>query len=140
MTSKFPSVHFVGQGARDVAKKRGIKEVLYLEYDFGTRDYGAIAARIREADADLLFGGSIGVEGNLLLEALKKLGYVPRNDDVLTKWIKANPVDTFLGKQSFNGSNNFGLFTYKLKQVQNGKWQVAWPTEFAAPGAKLQVR
>jgi hypothetical protein len=24
--------------------------------------------------------------------------------------------------------------------VQNGKWSVVWPTQFAAPGAKLQVQ
>ena len=27
----------------------------------------------------------------------------------------------------------------KLKQVQNGKWAVVYPPQFAAPGAKLQV-
>ncbi len=28
----------------------------------------------------------------------------------------------------------------KLKQVQNGKWAVVYPTQFAPPGAKLQVK
>src|SRR5438067_3184061 len=34
VTSKFPSVHFMSLGARDVAKKRGLNEVLFLEWDF----------------------------------------------------------------------------------------------------------
>ena len=79
VTSKFSSVHFMSIGARELAKKRGITELLFLEYDFGNRDFGPIAARIREANADFLWIGSIGLEGNLLLEALKKLDYTPRN-------------------------------------------------------------
>lgn len=79
VTSKFPSVHFIGVGARDVAKKRNLQEVLYLEFEFGNRDFGAIAARIREANPDLLFVGAIGLDGNLLLEALKKIDYTPKN-------------------------------------------------------------
>src|SRR3546814_21123654 len=50
VTSKFPSVHFVSLGAREVAKKRGLEEVLFLEWDFGNRDFGPIAGRIKEAD------------------------------------------------------------------------------------------
>ena len=224
VASKFPSVHFVGTGAREVMKKRGIKELLFLEYEFGARDFGPIAARVRDADPDLLFIGGIALESNLLLEALKKLNYTPRNhfhlypapgplanspdamnaisltffedhppftnkplaaefaktyqeratkagmpytflemqgsgqlsswqileaavnatksldDKVLAQWIKANPVDTFAGRQSFTGPNNFGEFNYKLKQVQNGKWIVVFQPEFAAPGAKLVAR
>lgn len=79
VTSKFPSVHFIGVGARDVAKKRNLQEVLYLEFEFGSRDFGPIAARIREANPDLLFVGAIGLDGNLLLEALKKIDYTPKN-------------------------------------------------------------
>ena len=79
VTSKFPSVHFIAVGARDVAKKRDLKEVLYLEFEFGSRDFGPIAARVREANPDFLFVGAIGLEGNLLLEALKKLDYAPKN-------------------------------------------------------------
>ena len=41
VTSKFPSVHFIGVGAREVAKKRNLQEVLYLEFEFGSRDFGA---------------------------------------------------------------------------------------------------
>ena len=77
VTSKFPSVHFMSLGAREVAKKRGLKEVLFLEWEFGNRDYGPIAARVKEANPDLLWVGAIGLEGNQLLEALKKIDYAP---------------------------------------------------------------
>ena len=60
VTSKFPSVYLMSKGAQDVIKKRGLTEVLFLEWEFGNRDYGAI-----------------GLEGNLLLDAMKKIDYVP---------------------------------------------------------------
>ncbi|MDB5411484.1 MAG: transporter substrate-binding protein [Rhodospirillales bacterium] len=77
VTSKFPSAQYMAQGTREVAKRVGVEPVLYLEYDFGTRDYGAIAARVKDTNADLLWVGALGVEGNQLLEALEKLGYKP---------------------------------------------------------------
>src|SRR5690606_7499444 len=80
VTSKFPSVHFLAVGAREVAKKRGVKEVLYLEFEFGSKDFGPIAARVKDANPDLLWMGAIGLEGNLLLDAMKKLDYSPKND------------------------------------------------------------
>ncbi len=79
VTSKFPSAKYNSDGARDVAKKRGIAVKDYMEYDFGTRDYGSIAARVKAADADLLWMGALGVDGNLLIEAMDKLDYKPRN-------------------------------------------------------------
>ena len=79
ITSKFPSVHFMSLGAREVAKKRGITEVLFLEFEFGARDFGPIAARIRDAKPDFLWMGSIGLESNSLIEAMKKLDYMPKN-------------------------------------------------------------
>ncbi|MSQ18512.1 MAG: ABC transporter substrate-binding protein [Betaproteobacteria bacterium] len=79
ISSKFSSVHFLSLGAREVAKKRGINEVLFLEFEFGTRDFGPIAARIRDAKPDFLWMGSIGLESNSLIEAMKKLDYMPRN-------------------------------------------------------------
>jgi branched-chain amino acid transport system substrate-binding protein len=78
VTSKFPSVHFMALGAREVAKKRGLNEVLFLEWEFGNRDYGPIAARIKDANPDFIFVGAIGLEGNQLLEALKKIDYTPK--------------------------------------------------------------
>jgi branched-chain amino acid transport system substrate-binding protein len=78
VTLKFPSTVFYTEGMRDVAKERGLNVVAYLEYDFGTRDFGAIAARIKDVNPDLLLMGCLGVEGNLLLEALGKLDYRPK--------------------------------------------------------------
>jgi ABC-type branched-subunit amino acid transport system substrate-binding protein len=77
VTSKFPSVHFMALGAREVFKKRGIKEVLFLEWEFGNRDYGPIAARVKDAMPDFVYVGAIGLEGNQLLEAMKKIDYTP---------------------------------------------------------------
>jgi ABC-type branched-subunit amino acid transport system substrate-binding protein len=77
VTSKFPSVHFMSLGGREVAKKRGLKEVLFLEWDFGNRDFGPIAARVKDAKPDFLWVGDIGLEGNMLLDAMKKIDYTP---------------------------------------------------------------
>jgi branched-chain amino acid transport system substrate-binding protein len=77
VTSKFPSAQYQSSGARDVAEKRGLKVPLYLEYEFGTRDWGAIAARVKDAKPDFLWVGALGLDGNQLLEAMKKLDYAP---------------------------------------------------------------
>ena len=77
VTSKFPSIIFMSQGAREVMKKRGLTEVLYLEWDFGNRDFGPIANRIKDAKPDFVWVGAIGLDGNLLLDAMKKIDYVP---------------------------------------------------------------
>jgi branched-chain amino acid transport system substrate-binding protein len=223
VTDKFPSVHFLSTGAREVAGKRGLKEVLYLEFEFGTRDFGPIAARIKDANPDFLWVGAIGLDGNMILEALRKIDYTPRShfylypapgplakapdgkfalstslfeehppftsnpvaaefvklyheraakaglpyqlvdvqaansytawqlleasvtatksldDKVLAQWLKTNRVDTILGKLRFDGPNNYGDDLTKVKQVQDGKWVVVWPKEFAAPGVQLVI-
>jgi len=223
VTDKFPSVHFMSVGAREVAQKRGLREVLYLEFEFGTRDFGPIAARVKDANPDFLWVGAIGLDGNMLLEALKKIDYTPRShfylypapgplarapegrnalsttvfeehppftgspaagefvklfreraaqaglpyqavdvqaaasytawqlleaavtatksldDKVLAQWLKANRVDTIIGRVRFDGPNNYGDDLSKVKQVQDGKWVVVWPREYAAPGAQLIV-
>jgi branched-chain amino acid transport system substrate-binding protein len=79
LTSKFPSAQFMAQGMRDQAEKRGVKVLLYLEYESGNRDFGAIAARVKEANPDFLWVGSLGLESNQLLESLRKLDYAPKN-------------------------------------------------------------
>jgi ABC-type branched-subunit amino acid transport system substrate-binding protein len=223
VTSKFPSVHFLALGLREVAKKRGLKEVLFLEFDFGNRDFGPIAVRVKDANPDFLYMGAIGLEGNQLLDALKKLDYTPRlhfytvpspgplaaapeakhalsgtmfeehapftanpvaaefvkafhdraaraslpyqnvdaqaaasfvawqmieaavtatkslDDKAIAQWLHANRVDTIVGTLRFDGPGNYGDDMTKLKQVQDGKWIVVWPKEWAAPGAKLIV-
>ena len=78
MTSKFPSSQFYAKAAQAVAEKRGISVAVYLEYEFGTRDFTAIAGRIKDANADMIYGGTLGVEPVLFLEAAKKLDYVPK--------------------------------------------------------------
>ena len=222
VTSKFPSIHFMSLGAREVAKKRGIKEVLFLEWEFGNRDFGPIAARIKDAKPDLVWMGDIALEGNMLLDAMKKIDYVPPlhfhtypapgpmtkspdgkgaisltifeehapfsdnaqgaafiktfndratlarlpdttvevqaaasfsawqileagvvgakslDDKAIAAFIKANRIDTIHGKLRFNGPGNYGDDLMKIKQVQNGKWVVVWPTSYAA--GKLQVQ
>jgi branched-chain amino acid transport system substrate-binding protein len=221
VTSKFSSTQFISSGAREVAAARGLKVLLYLEYEFGTRDFAAIAARIKEANPDFLWVGALGLDGNLLLDAFQTIAYKPRgqyylfpapgplinapgaanafafstweahppfttnpsaeelaklfnerakqvnipypivetqaassfaswqlieaavnttkslDDKVLTAWLKANKVDTMYGKMQFDGPNNYGPEYTRVKQNQNGKWIVVWPTDVTAPGAKL---
>jgi ABC-type branched-subunit amino acid transport system substrate-binding protein len=221
VTSKFPSAQFLSAGARDVATKRGLNVALYLEYEFGTRDWGALAARVKDAQADFLWVGSLGLDSNQLLEAMKKLDYTPPrhfhlfpapgplalapdgklalattvfeehppftnnpgaarlvplfreratkanvpypyvdtqaggsfaawqileaavtatkslDDKVLGQWLRKNRVPTIIGTLRFDGPNNYGDDLFKVKQVQDGKWVVVWPRDFAAPGARL---
>jgi branched-chain amino acid transport system substrate-binding protein len=223
VTSKFPSVHFLSTGAREVAKKRGLKEVLWLEWDFGNRDFGPIASRLKDAKPDFVWVGAIGLEGNLLLDAARKIDYVPPihfhlypapgvmaksaegafalsetvfeahppftndpqaaefvqvyteratkagfpdtsvetqaagsfmawqvleagvrgvnslDDKAIAAFLRKNGAKTIAGPLRFDGPNNYGDDLTRVKQVQNGKWVVVWPPEFAAPGAKLLV-
>ncbi|GAB3469511.1 amino acid ABC transporter substrate-binding protein [Polaromonas eurypsychrophila] len=223
VTSKFPSIHFMSLGAREVAKKRGLQEVLFLEWDFGNRDFGPIAARVKDAKPDLVWIGDIGLEGNMLLDAMKKIDYVPPlhfhtypapgpmtkspdgknalsltifeehapftanpvaaefvklfneratkanlpdtsvevqaaasysawqileagvrgansfDDKAIAAFLRKNRVDTIHGRLRFDGPGNYGDDLMKIKQVQNGKWVVVHPAQFAPGGAKLQV-
>lgn len=77
VTSKFPSIFFMSAGAREVAKKRGLQELLYLEWEFGNRDFGPIASRVKDANPDFVWVGAIGLEGNQLLDAMKNVDYKP---------------------------------------------------------------
>jgi ABC-type branched-subunit amino acid transport system substrate-binding protein len=77
VTSKFPPIQFMSAGAREAIKKRGLNEVLFLEWDFGNRDFGPIANRVKDAKPDFVWVGAIGLEGNMLLDAMKKIDYVP---------------------------------------------------------------
>ena len=77
VTSKFPSIAFMSAGAREMLKKRGLTEVLFLEWDFGNRDFGPIANRVKDAKPDFVWVGAIGLDGNLLLDAMKKIDYEP---------------------------------------------------------------
>jgi ABC-type branched-subunit amino acid transport system substrate-binding protein len=77
VTSKFPSIQFLSAGAREQFKKRGLTEVLFLDWEFGNRDFGPIANRVKDAKPDFVWVGAIGLEGNLLLDAMKKIDYAP---------------------------------------------------------------
>ncbi|HSV48600.1 MAG TPA: amino acid ABC transporter substrate-binding protein [Ramlibacter sp.] len=79
VTSKFPSALDLAKGGQEVASKRGLTTVLSLEYEFGTRDFGGIAARIKDANPDLLWSGAVGLEAAQLLDAMKRIEYQPRN-------------------------------------------------------------
>lgn len=224
VTSKFPSIHFMALGAREVLKKRGLTEVLFLEWEFGNRDFGPIANRVKDAKPDFVWVGAIGLDGNLLLDAMKKIDYVPPlhfhmypapgpmvkapetknalsvtifeehppytnnpvaaefvklyneratkanlpdtsvetqaaasftawqileagvkatkslDDKAIAAWLKKNRVDTIQGLLRFDGPTNYGDDLMRVKQVQNGKWVVVWPKEFAPPGVTLQVQ
>ena len=59
------------------------------------------------------------------------------DDKVLARWLKSNRVDTIIGKQRFDGQNNFGDDLYRVRQIQGNNWRVVWPREWAAPGVKL---
>ncbi len=78
VTLKFPSTQFQATGAQKVFPERGMSVVLSLEYDVGTRDFGSIAARVKDADPDFMWMGCLGIDGNLLLDAMAKLDYRPR--------------------------------------------------------------
>ena len=223
VTSKFPSVVFLSVGAREVFKKRGVKETLWLEWEFGNKEFGPIASRLKEANADVVWIGSIGPESLQLLEAMNKIDYKPKihfhlyptpgplaqsplaanaltlttfeqhppftthpgaaeviktyneraakanlpdtafelqaanaytgwqileggvkgsnslDDRKIADWLKANKVDTVIGKLRFDGTNNYGDDLNRIKQLQGGKWVVIHPKDLALPGSKLAV-
>ena len=60
------------------------------------------------------------------------------DDKAIAAWLKKNKVDTIQGKLRFDGPSNYGDDLMKIKQVQDGKWVVVWPKEFAAPGASCR--
>lgn len=60
------------------------------------------------------------------------------DDKILTQWLKANPVNTIIGRQRFGCLNNSTCDDlFKVKQVQGGRWVTVWPKEWTAPRARL---
>jgi len=49
-------------------------------------------------------------------------------------------VNTITGQLRFDGPNNYGDDLMKIKQVQNGRWVVVYPPQFAPLNVKLQVK
>lgn len=78
VTSKFPSALTIAKGGQEVAAERGLEKVLSLEYEFGTKDFGAIANRIKAADPDILWSGAVGMEAVQLLDAMARIEYKPK--------------------------------------------------------------
>ncbi|MGE0734765.1 MAG: amino acid ABC transporter substrate-binding protein [Alphaproteobacteria bacterium] len=78
ITSKFPSAHFISGGVKEAAEAKGMSLKMYLDYEFGTRDFGAIAARVKDADPDFLWVGALGLDSVQVLDALKKIDYKPK--------------------------------------------------------------
>lgn len=77
VTSKYPSALFMANGTESTFKSAGVKLATRLEYDTGNREWGPIAARVKDANPDFMWVGCLGVEGNQLLEALAQLQYHP---------------------------------------------------------------
>jgi branched-chain amino acid transport system substrate-binding protein len=60
------------------------------------------------------------------------------DDKTLGAWLKKNEVKVLFGTLRWNGPQNYveGADLYKVKQLQQGRWVVVHPTQWAAPGAK----
>jgi branched-chain amino acid transport system substrate-binding protein len=213
----------VAKGVKALAEARGLTVSLYLEYDFPSRDVNPIAARMKDANADLLFMGCLGLEANQMIEAMAKIDYKPTrsfylfpasgplaaapggeaatslsyfeehppmsnfkgadalipafherakaagmpytrvdfqattayaswqllaaaaegtkslDDAAMADWILHNQVDTIVGKLRFNEEFNCGDDLSKVRQLQNGKWQVVWPPQYREPGTTFNA-
>lgn len=58
------------------------------------------------------------------------------DQDEIGAWLIENGVDTVIGHLAFDPEqNNFSDDLTRIKQIQDGKWVVVWPEEFAAPDA-----
>lgn len=85
VVNEFAAADFIANGhedepgAVDLAEKRGLDVVLDLSYPQGNTDWGPIAQRIKDADPDLLWVGSIGGDSPALLAALEQVGWTPRH-------------------------------------------------------------
>ena len=60
------------------------------------------------------------------------------DDKAIAAWLKKNEVKTLFGTLRWNGPQNYveGSDLYKVKQLQQGRWVVVHPAQWAAPGAK----
>jgi branched-chain amino acid transport system substrate-binding protein len=59
------------------------------------------------------------------------------DQEEIANWLLENGVDTVIGHLGFDPEqNNYSDDLTRIKQIQNGRWVVVWPTEFAAPDAE----
>ena len=77
--------------------------------------------------------GGARAEGRAAVTATKGT-----DDEALAAWLKKGEVETILGPIKWSGPQNYveGSDRYKVKQLQQGRWVVIWPTQWAAPGVK----
>ena len=151
VTSKFPATHFMSVGARDIAKKRGLSEVLYLEWEFGNRDFGPIASRLKEAKPDFIWAGVIALEGMLLLDAMKKIDYpapqmfhyLPSPGPMLKSPDAKNALAVTIFEQHAPMMSNFGATefakTFNERAAKAGLPDTQVDTQAAASFAAWQV-
>ncbi len=111
VASKFPSAADMAHGMERAAKARGLDVVGFLEYESGTRDFGAIAARVKDASADFLFMSSLGVEGSQLLQAMNQIAYKPPRHFYLypSGLLAADPLAE--GATSYSGFEDVAPYT-----------------------------
>ena len=61
------------------------------------------------------------------------------DQEAIGDWLLENGVDTVIGHLEFlPEQNNFSEDLTRIKQIQDGKWVVVWPEEFAAPDAVVE--
>lgn len=59
------------------------------------------------------------------------------DQDEIGTWLIENGVDAVIGHLEFDPEqNNFSADLTRIKQIQDGRWVVIWPAEFALPGAE----
>ncbi len=111
VASKFPSAADMARGMERAAKARNLEIVGVLDYESGTRDFGPIAARVKDANADFLFMSSLGVEGEQLLDALNRIAYKPPRHFYLypSGAMAANPLAE--GAVSYSGFEDVAPYT-----------------------------
>jgi ABC-type branched-subunit amino acid transport system substrate-binding protein len=151
VTSKFPSIFFMAQGARETVKRKGLTEAIYLEWDFGNRDFGPIANRIKDAKPDFVYVGAIGLDGNLLLDAMKKIDYEPPQHFymypapgplvTLPEAKNALSVTIFEDQQPFLGNPGAGEFVrlYKERAAKANLADTSVETQAAASWTAWQI-
>ena len=111
VASKFPSAADMARGAERAIKARNLELAGFLEYESGTRDFGPIAARVKDVNADLMFMCSLGVEGEQLLDALNRIAYKPARHFYLypSGAMAANPLAD--GAVSYSGFEDVAPYT-----------------------------
>ena len=58
--------------------------------------------------------------------------------ETIANWLLNNKVETIIGEMTFDPNNqNYGPDLQSIKQVQDGKWVVIYPSELAAEGAEI---